>query len=221
MKAVVVMPYRDGGCEHRRAAHDHVVNVWRRCGFEVVEGDDPGEPFSRAASMNRGTDRADADIVICADADVIVTEDAIRAAVAKAGESDGLVNPFTRYRYLNEAVTQHVYSGSDPWSLPAWFEFGEAPATPLKGGLNVYSKRTWETIGGFPERFRGWGCEDLAIDHIVRVLVAPMRRIDSTLIHLFHPKTGEYADAGPTNAALADPIFAATTEPELRAILNG
>src|SRR5690606_20504372 len=74
---------------------------------------------------------------------------------------------------------------------PKWF-----PPTGLPfGGVNVVSRAMWEDVGGFDERFVGWGHEDRAFVHAVEVLHGPRARVPGHMLNLWHPKRRQRPDA--------------------------
>lgn len=177
MSTQVVIPFR-GGCPYRELAKDLVVDTWS--GFHVTVVDDGFEPFSRGASLNQAIEQSDADVIVATDADVVADFAALETAIRLARESPGLVQPFDQLKYLDET-----------WSHVEW-TFSPSEATTLLGGVNVFSRETWELSGGFLPAFRGWGCEDVAFARQCAVLAGPLRRIVASVTHLWHPKVGAY-----------------------------
>src|SRR5699024_8181276 len=55
------------------------------------------------------------------------------------------------------------------------------------GGFNVLRKKHFEAVGGFEERFRGWGGEDVAFYHAMNTLCGSAQRLKMNLFHLWHP----------------------------------
>lgn len=196
MSVAVIIPHRPVD-EHRAAAFETVTSWWALAcpEFRVVPVDDGGEPFSRAGSVNQGVERSDAEVLIVADGDVLLSRDQALWAVALAVASPGLVQPFDEMRWYGPDATRLLLE--EPWRAfdgtapPAEQTFFPSPTVPLLGACNVLSRRTWDAVGGFDPRFRGWGCEDIAFAQVCAE-VAPTRRVPGPLMHLYHPKTGDY-----------------------------
>lgn len=196
MSVAVIVPHRPVD-EHRAAAFETVRGWWALAcpEFQVVPVDDGGEPFSRAGSVNLGAEGCDADVLVIADNDVLISRRQILDAVALAVSGLGLVQPFDELRWFDPAATRVLLE--QPWrafdqSAPApELVFTPCENTPLLGGMNVVSRRTWDAVGGFDRRFRGWGGEDIAFARVCAE-VAPIRRVQGPLMHLWHPKTGAY-----------------------------
>lgn len=210
---IVAVPWRDTGCRWRAQSRSYTRKWWEP--LEVVEFDSPGRLFSRGASLNMAFTDTTADVVIAVDSDIVVRPEQIETAVDLARDG-AMVLPFSEASYLGAPETAKVLTGTDPFTASPDFEFVPNEATPLVGGINVVSRETWETVGGWPE-LRGWGCEDLIFAHCCAVL-ADVRRVDGPMIHLFHTKTGDYADADHSDALQR---VTSTVDPdELREVLD-
>lgn len=231
MRVVVIFPFRPG-CEHREAAKETVSQWWETAvpEWEQVTVDDGGEVFSRGGSLNEGVRLARPDVIIAADADLLIGRAQILEAVEAANASPGLVQPFASLHWYDERATHALLS--EPWK--AFYQRSPRPlyrwevndATPLVGGLNVLSFETWKAVGGWPDKFRGWGHEDLAFAAACRTLVAPHRKISGTVHHLFHPRPihTPYADADTIAANEAEVVrwLAADGDPAaMRELVNG
>lgn len=203
----VVVPLRTSDCEYRQLAWELCRQQWIDRGIEPIETDDGGEVFSRGGSINQAVESLDDDdVVVVVDADLVVDMDAIDQAVEFAEAEPGLVQPYDRIHYLDQA-----------WRRVEW-DFGASSTTPLFGAANVFSKWTWERAGGFLSAFRGWGCEDIAFVHQNNVMVAPWRRSSGTLTHLWHPKGGAYGATN--NHDLLARVISAGTRDELAEVIN-
>ncbi|MFK4998906.1 galactosyltransferase-related protein [Bacillus sp. N9] len=56
------------------------------------------------------------------------------------------------------------------------------------GGINVVPRKHFETVGGFDERFVGWGGEDDAFAASLNTLCGYVKRLDATIYHLWHKR---------------------------------
>jgi hypothetical protein len=209
---LIAVPFRDGGCRHRARAWDTVSAHLRRVlpGVEVRVVDDGGHPFARGASLNLAFDGlAPDDVVIACDADLVIDGDQLFEAARLAAEAPGMVVPFDRMEYVTRT------GGRQSWPL--------SPTMPMLGGCNVLSRRTWELAGGWHPRFRGWGCEDVAMATQCNALAGLTRRVPGTATHLYHPKAKAYVDDAlvAANGALMRRINEAAADPDrLRALLE-
>lgn len=56
----------------------------------------------------------------------------------------------------------------------------------IHGGVNILSAENFYRIGGYDQRFKGWGAEDDAFAHKCSALGLEKYRIDAELLHLHH-----------------------------------
>lgn len=147
----------------------------------IMALDSGHDPFNRAASRNRAfTGRGVASIWVACDADAIVEPEPLRAAVEAAG--DGKLHlPYTTCRLLTERGTKAVLAGADPSTVDAWYA-----NTQSVGGCVVVSYETWRAVGGWDERFVGWGFEDTAFWAAADTLFGTVRH-EGALHDLWHP----------------------------------
>ena len=191
-----LVPRRPDGGERDRI-WDYVRRWWERKvpEFAIVEGSSPDGPFSRAAALNDAYRRARPDFGIVLDADVVAYPDSVRAAVAVARRTGEVVLPFEEYHALSPGYSRAVLAGH---------------ASPDRRGrlttrkthessIVVVPREAWERIGGFDERFVGWGQEDVAFAQAARVLVG-LRRVPGEVFHLYHGRTKERIRSAPTYA---------------------
>lgn len=183
----IVVAWRDMGDQHRARAWEYVRAFYERTGWEIViESGEDDATFARAAAINAAIGRAAGAVVVQSDPDSIVRLDALQRAVEMAAEADGLVIPHDRYLYLTEAATRGLLGGMPP------FGFGaadcETPPGSGVGNVTVFSRATWETAGGFDERFGLWGGDDAAFAYACDALVGNSRRMFGDMVHLWHPR---------------------------------
>lgn len=190
----IVVPWVDRGCEHRRRAFEFVKKWWDTYPVVVSSPD----PFAWGVALNDAIEEMPDDaIVVHSDPDSFVPHARLVEAVQLAAASDGLVIPFDRYGYLTAAgagdfyrtgcITRTAYA-------PSPFEFEGQGGS---GNVTVYSRRTWEQAGGYDPRFGTWGGADGAFAFCCDALVAPTRRLEGLMVHLWHPRLPESKPGGP------------------------
>lgn len=199
-------------------------------------------PFSRARAVNRGVDMVggDVDVLVIADGDVAVSTEALDYAIGIVGGAEGdhhpantpWVLPYTTYLHLDEQVTEGLVS------LPPSIEFLPtiAPANVLKRftaetepvsrfggsvcGVVVVRRDAFEAVGGYDERFIGWGWEDTSLAAALWTMVGPASRLYGEVYHLWHPLDPLRFSNKP-NRALGRRYTTAMGDPEaMRAILG-
>lgn len=182
MKTVVLVPFRGDGA-WRDEAWVHVHRHLEQLPFELVVGDSGDQPFSFGRTFNLLADRP-WDVAVLHDADCFVPVGLIVEAVEHAGP--GVTYPWNRLIGLTRRATRR------------WFRTGEIPAGGFRrvrppgripqGGPRVVTRALWETVKGFDPRFVGWGGEDDVFARCAEVLVGEPKRLDGTLVELWHPK---------------------------------
>lgn len=153
MRVVMLVP--------RREDHGHRDRVWNwlkpKLPFSVVEGHHDEGPFNRAAAINRAAELAgDWDVAIINDADCLAPVAQYREAVERATDTGQLAMAFDTFNQLSE-------HGTD-WVLSGYFENLASVVTTWTADLGnspcAVSRLLWDRVGGFDERFIGWGHED-------------------------------------------------------------
>lgn len=162
--------------------------------MEVVVVDDGGDPFSRGGSLNQAFTTTTANVVVACDADLIVGADQLQEAIRLASSAPGMVIPFDTlvYCYSNESAA--IVAGEVNPKDADGQRWKASPQIPCLGGCNVVSRETWLRAGGWLPVFRGWGCEDISFAAQCGTLAGPVRRVGGDAVHLYHPKSGEYAN---------------------------
>ena len=117
-------------------------------------------------------------------------------AVRYASEHDGAARPHDRRFMLSLGATKWVMSRGLE-TLPKKFLRWLAPG----GGALVISRVAWERVGGYDERFVGWGYEDSAMNI---ALVDRWRIVPGASYHLFHAPANIRTPSARANYALLE-----------------
>jgi hypothetical protein len=223
--ASYLITYRESGSQDRREnlfALLHWLAQWPELEVIVVEQDtasrldalpfgtacfaySPG-PFNKSWGLNVAARRARNPILVAGDADVIVPH-TLADAVELCRRGVAAVKPYREIIDLTPEETKLVRAGA--WNLaPARAKDaprsreGEQEFIVFAGGLFVIRRDAYLGIGGFDERFLGWGGEDDAMSAKIRRMRIPIAEIDAQpALHLWHPRSRE--------ATLGQPHYAA------------
>lgn len=181
------MPRRpDGGW--RDALWDYCRSYWERelPDYEVVEGDHLEGPFNRSAGINRAAELAgDWDVGIVLDSDVILPADNVVQAVRVAEISGRAVLPFSSRDSITMGGTKLLLKGTV--RLPAPGLVHEKQPWNVSTCV-VVPRRLWDQVGGFDERFEGWGGEDDAF-HAACQTLSGVDRLGGIAWHLWHQRS--------------------------------
>lgn len=209
-----IIPYRAANCPERRLNLQAVLE-WLRprelAEIIVVEQDTaptlgdlppmPGlrvvftygaGPFNKSWAMNVGARLSKGSLLVFGDADVVCP--GLPKAAAAARQGVPVVRPFHEVIDLDEAGSALVRADVARLSEPG---FGAAGATrgdsgetpPLCGGMVVFQRGIFSLVGGWDERFQGWGGEDDAMEHkLSRAGIRPGVVGDLPGFHLYHPR---------------------------------
>lgn len=188
MTVSVLAPYRpDGG------ARDEAwrwVRRWWACEhptWQVVEGRCDGGPWRKAAAVADALSRADGDLLVIADADVICpgVRDAV-AAIVQLGPRWAI--PHQQVLRLSREATALVHAGRTPEYAVKAAGLDRPAYTGVKGGGMVVLPRRLYQRAPLDPRFQGWGEEDLAWGLTLTCMAgAQPWRGTAPLYHLWHP----------------------------------
>lgn len=151
----------------------------------IVEGHDDGErPFNRSRAMNRARALTTADTLVILDADVLVNPEQVQATIEASRETGRFTIGYTTWAGLNREGTDRIVKGY----RGAWEPHIEVRYTHSVSSLVAVPAALWDEVGGFDERFEGWGLEDSAFEVACNVLGGGTDRTDGFCWHLWHPR---------------------------------
>ncbi len=185
MKAVVLVARRAGVPERDRA-WEYVYPWWKQFGFHVEVVEHPGpEPFNRSWCMNEAARRAwPWDVALFVDADVIEGDpQQVHQAVEKAWETGNFTVAHTSGRDFTPQGTELLLSGADF----NWQDECAEYRPRCDSRVNAIRADLFAEVGGFDERFRGWGHEDYSFALACQTLRGK-DFVPGTSWHLWHPK---------------------------------
>lgn len=200
-KRVILVPRRDDN-GWRDTLWNFVIEHWKVLGFPIYEGDHNEGPFNRSAAINRAAKLAgdDWDSAIIIDSDVLVDLKTVQDALAYSDEMQRIVFPFRVRQTLNHGMTTKILAGyQGSWSPGIRGSF-----TNNRSSCLVVPRSVWDKVGGFDERFVGWGWEDLAFIYSTNAASGNYLRISGDLWHLWHHRNPENNTASPLYLANRD-----------------
>jgi hypothetical protein len=141
--------------------------------------------FSRSKGINQAARQATKDIFVIADGDIIYDPAIIIEAVRLLDKYTWIL-PVQKAFDLTKESTEKLLQTGPEWPIPMEVSYTERKQVG-SGLLNIIPRRHFETIGGFDERFAGWGGEDDAFSISMTIMCGAPERLNFTVHHLWHP----------------------------------
>lgn len=181
----IIVPYRPG-CPYREQNWRWVRQFLSEFfpAWQIVEADEPGDPFSKAQAIRDGVARSFGDVLVISDADLIVTD--LRGPVSQVARKHARwAVPHTNVHRLTWDATKQILQGADPRALAKQTQ-ERIYRGLIGGGMVVIDREAFEACPPDP-RFRGWGGEDEAWGIALRSTYGEPYRHPGALLHLWHP----------------------------------
>lgn len=197
MRVVFLVPRRkDNG--PRDALWAYARRRWETLfpDWPVIEGHHDDGPFNRSKAINRAAEEAgEWDVAIVIDSDVMVSRAQVVAAVERASEPGGPVTwAHRRWRGIRRDATERLVADRYVWGDELdrdELDLIVERTNPLSWSCCIAIPRwVFDDLGGFDERFEGWGFEDMAFQSVICGLY-PWDRIEGDVVHLWHPRSEE------------------------------
>jgi hypothetical protein len=182
MKARIVVPRLADGSERDR--------LWAYCrrhweaelpALQIFEGHHEGDGFfNRSAAINRAAE-GEWDLAVILDSDTILDAEQVISGIELAEETGALVLPYKLRNMLSEVGTRAIIDGH----IGTWEPWVTARERNRVSCCVIVPRALWDAVGGFDERFEGWGGEDEAF-HAACGALGGVRRLDGANWHLYH-----------------------------------
>jgi GT2 family glycosyltransferase len=195
VKTVALIPYRsDQG--HRDRLWQHLkTHYWANLPYPLIVGHHDDGPFNRSTAVNAAAKTAGAwDVAIIADSDTWVPVRQLSEAVRLASTGGSLVSALTAVAELSADCTEKILSGADVNFLDIDLERVRAGELATQSSMLAVPRYLWDRIGGFDEKFAGWGGEDNAFWRAASILGGQPRRLEGYAYHLWHQPAISTAD---------------------------
>lgn len=187
-KLTILIPFWIGSDPRRSQLASFLFNrlncYWGEEEVRFIVG---GPDTSRSATINWLVDQAQTDYVLVLDADTIPEKFAVEQGVALLEAGTPWVIPYDEHKYYNltEESSDRILKGN-PCAPISGYTY-EHRLTSWSGGI-MFRTDDFKRAGGFDERFRGWGHEDVAFMIKFNHEVGPYARVPAKIFHLWHEK---------------------------------
>ena len=157
----IIIPYKSSGCDRRFANYLCVKNYYEHIfpKAEIVIGqDNSGENvFCRSHAINDGVSKSNGDIIIISDADLILDKQYFLEAI---NLSYDFVIPFGQVMDLSKNICESILTSYILPSVMPKGQIRDMRGERFAGGIQVITRELFDKVGGYDERFIGWGWED-------------------------------------------------------------
>ena len=190
MKITVIVPFcPDGG--QRDANYSWVTKRLRKLlpDAEILVPTQNTLPFNKSAAVNKAAKMASNDILMVCDADIAFDMDLIKNSLEIVNDVPW-ISPFCERWDLTHVSTNEVLKAPCDVEMKS---FGIDVKRKYKevrcraGSVFIMTKKNFYKVGGFDERFAGWGFEDSAFELAARYTIGDCAEIDNIVYHLWHP----------------------------------
>jgi len=195
MKVVILVP--------RRRDNEWRDKLWAFCRQRWVEHHDPMPiyeghhemgPFNRSAAVNAASELADRDgrwdVALIIDSDTISDSKAVQAAIEYAVRTGGLAVAHDQRHMMSQHATIAILDGY----VGSWKRnrMVRRTYTDSVSCAVAVARQTWDLVGGFDERFVGWGFEDTGFHIACETMTGiPIHNVPGECFHLWHPLSPE------------------------------
>jgi hypothetical protein len=204
LKVSLLIPFSTND-PSRKANFEWLLEYWNKelPDAEIVIGKCRSEIFCKAEALNDAARRSKGKVLVILDADAYLEGQIISDCADKIIENVHNNLWFVPYRRLYRLTKEasKLITDSDPknpFRIPTPVadsnieNAGNAISYGHRYGamLMMFHKRAYRKIGGFDERFKGWGGEDVCLLRALDTLYGKHKTTDSNIYHLWHPFIG-------------------------------
>ncbi|MDP3066238.1 MAG: galactosyltransferase-related protein, partial [Methanobacteriaceae archaeon] len=160
---------------------------------QIVIAGDPSEEkeYCRAHSINHGVSKAKQNKLIIMDSDIYLDKEPIVKALEMLDEHQ-FVLPFGLIKDITPVISKRLLDGQTvDYETLFWNTYMDRDIRECQcaGGMQIITKELFNKIGGYDERFIGWGYEDTAFCFKVRKELGNYPILEDTVgFHLYHER---------------------------------
>lgn len=214
----IIIPFKNANTERERNINfvvSHYKSCLSECEIIVCEQDTnthidnidhhlkfnfDNDSFRKAFLFNQGYNISNNKCLFFADADCVVNDSVLKNINSYCHLlDDHIILPYDGHVcYMNESETQAFISDNSlSCTQTRW----------ASGGVIIINSDNFYRVGGFDERFKGWGAEDDAFFNKCLAYKLNVHRASSNMVHLYHPDVCQKYDNYANNLILYNKIF--------------
>lgn len=190
MTLSVIIPWNDSSDRWRARSFDWVVERYRALLPDAEMNIGHSEPFNRGAARNSAVEQSTGDVLLIADADMVLQPAALQLGLQAIARGCAWVVLYQLGRYYNltELESARIMAFApdleirEPQDAQRWDHKIDSWA-----GLLLVPREAFDKVGGYDEHFVGWGYEDNAFRAALDRKVGAHERVDGFALHLWHP----------------------------------
>lgn len=184
-------------------------------GAEIIIGEDTNidVPFSKSVAVNDAASKATGDVFVIVDADGFLSAESVLHCAkeirsARKNQKKLWFIPYRQFYRLTEEASKYLLE-SDParpyqFSTPLSSIYILNDTDPKVGHwygamIQIMPREAFENVGGWDERFRGWGGEDHAAMRAMDTLYCLHKTLPGQVLHVWHPQIGPQGQAALVN----------------------
>ena len=192
----VLVPFRaNGPRDVRIKSWKWIEQRWRHLlpEAEICVGTDTGQPFSKSVAVNDAYSKSHGDMLVIVDADSWIEEGNLMTGIRNAYARERLIVPWwTAYRLTktdSEIIMKSDPAGENPVDTRMRENAAGTGPSPASAAMVLCIQRvSFERVGGFDPRFRGWGSEDVSFGLSCWTLLGRNEYGMGEAFALYHPQ---------------------------------
>lgn len=176
--------YRDRNWKYLKKIYEHLIPD-----AEICLGDTSSIPYSKSEAVNNAFKKSTREILIIMDSDILIDIESLNTAISIVDKYKFIL-PYNKLVRLDEKSTEKILN-KEMFNIEDIDINNNSiikEESRMVGGIYVTTKEVYKNIGGFDERFRGWGGEDDAVLSCVKYIYGKYHRLDNILYHLYHTR---------------------------------
>ena len=210
----IIIPFRAPDNDDQRAKNfEWLKRYWKAQlpGAEIIHGEDNEtcRPFSKSVAVNNGVCKSHGDVLVIVDADGYIPADSIVYCAEEIREAEARDHrlwfvPYRRFFRLTQEASKWLLDSKPetpfqfPTPVPSMMALGDNDPTVghwYGAMIQVCSRNAFDIVGGWDERFCGWGGEDAAALRSMDTLYALHKTLPGQVVHVWHPQFGPQGKA--------------------------